>query len=291
MRLLIYTMTPILILTVLLASRFLTWDAIKGEKRQAQKHVQHGTSSLRAWKLPEAIAAFTQAIEIEPSYAEAYMKRGLAYYRSAQYEAAITDYTHTLEFKRYQADAYASRGDVYRTLKDTRHALEDYSASLKHRWSPYVTWKRAAIYLTHGDFQNALADYDTVAERHPTMKAYYVRGNTYLQLALQGDESLLKSAEADLDQAIDLEPRFALTYIRRAQIYTLIEKHALATIDYTNAVELLTDAIQTWQGNANALILPYYWRAFAHQKLGKNDKAQKDINEIYKQVFHFLLKK
>ena len=147
MRPLIYIMTPVLILTILFASRFVTWDAIKGMDQQAQIYVQEGTASLRSWKLPQAIKAFTRAIEIEPKYAEAYVKRGLAYYRSAEYETAIADYTQTLKLKRYQADAYASRGDAYRALEDTQHAIEDYAASLKRRWNASVMQKRAETYF------------------------------------------------------------------------------------------------------------------------------------------------
>lgn len=291
MRPLIYIMIPVLILTIVLASRFVTWDAIKGVNQQAQVHVQEGTTSLRTWKLPQAIAAFTRAIEIEPRYAEAYMKRGLAYYRSAQYQTAIADYIQTLGFNRYHADAYASRGDAYRALGDTQRAIEDYSVSLKRRWNAYVMQKRAETYFESGNVQNALADYDTVIKRQPTMTAYYARGNVYLQLSIQGDKSRLKFALAALNQAIALEPSFASAYISRAQTYAHLGEHTLATRDYTHAIGLLTDAIQTWQGETNALIQVYYWRAFARQKLGEVDKAQKDINEIHKRVFRFFLKK
>ena len=244
MRPLIYIMTPVLILTILLASRFVTWDAIKGVDRQAQLYVQEGTASLRSWKLPQAIKAFTRAIEIEPKYAEAYMKRGFAYYRSAQYETAIADYTETLKLNRYHADAYASRGDAYRALEDTQRAIEDYSASLKRRRNPYVTQKRAETYFKKGDVQKALADYDDLIKRKPTAMAYYGRGNVYLHLSIRGSETRLKLALADLDQAIALEPRFASAYISRAQIHTHLGEHTLATQAYMQAIKLFIHAIQ-----------------------------------------------
>lgn len=284
-------MTPVLILTIFLASRFVTWDAIKGENSEAQAAVQEGTTALRAGKLPQAITAFTRAIDIEPTYAEAYVKRGLAYYRTAQYETAIADYTQTLGLNRYHADAYASRGDAYRALTDTQRAIEDYSASLERRWNGSVMLKRAETYFDSGDVQNALADYDTAIKRQPTLMAYYARGNAYLQLAIQGDKNRLKPALVDLNQAIALEPRFANAYISRAQTYAHLEEHALATRDYTHAIKRLSDAIQTWQGEPNALIQVYYWRAFAYQEIGEVDKAKKDINEGSKRVFSFFLEK
>lgn len=291
MRPLIYIMTPVLILTIVLASRFVTWDAIKAAKPQAQVNVQQGTLSLREWKIPHAIAAFTRAIEIEPKYAEAYVKRGLAYYRLGQYKAAISDYTRTLDLKRYHADAYASRGDAYRALGEMQHAIADYSASLKKRWSARVMRRRAQTYFEQDNVQNALTDYNTVIKRQPSAMAYYTRGNAYFQLSIQDDASRLKLALADMDQAIALEPRFASAYISRAQIYVRAGEQASATADYMNAVELLTEAIKTWQGEPNALIQVYLWRAFAYQKLGKTDEAQNDLNETNKRIFSFFLEK
>ena len=250
MRPLIYIMTPVLILTIFLASRFVTWDAIKGVDQQAQLYVQEGTTSLRSWKLPQAIKAFTRAIEIEPRYAEAYVKRGLAYYRSAQYETAIADYTETLKLKRYQADAYASRGDAYQSLGDLQRAIEDYSASLKRRWNASVMQKRAETYFKHGDTQKALAEYNDLIKRKPTAMAYYGRSNVYLHLSTRGNENRLKLALTDLDQAITLEPRFASAYVSRAQVHTHFGDRTLASRDHRHATELLIDAIDKQMINA-----------------------------------------
>ena len=149
MRPLIYIMTPVLILTILLASRFVTWNAIKGVDRQAQLYVQEGTASLRIMETSTSDQQrLRSAIEIEPRYAEAYVKRGLAYYRSAQYETAIADYTETLKLKRYQADAYASRGDAYQSLE--RHCSALLKTTLLHfkrRWNANVMQKRAETHF------------------------------------------------------------------------------------------------------------------------------------------------
>ena len=291
MRPLVYIMTPVLILTIILASRFVTWDAIKGAKPQARADVQAGTVSLRTRKILQAIAAFTRAIEIEPKYAEAYVKRGLAYYRAGQYKAAIADYTQTLDLNRYHADAYASRGDAYQALGNGQHAIADYSASLEKRWNARVMQRRAETYFEQGDVQRALADYSAVIKRQPSAVAYYARGNTYLRLSTESDKDRLRLALTDLNQAIDLAQHFAGAYISRAQVYVRLGEQALATADYRNAIELLTETIRTWQGEPNALTQVYLWRAFAYQKLGEVSKAATDTYETYKRVFSFFLKK
>ncbi len=291
MRPLAYIMTPVLILTIILASRFVTWDAIKGEKPQAQADVREGTVSLRTWKIPDAIAAFTRAIETEPKYAEAYVKRGLAYYRAGQYKLAIGDYTRTLDLNRYHADAYASRGDAYRALGNGQQAIADYSASLEKRWNARVMRRRAQTYLEQGNVQNALADYSTAIKRQPSAVAYYARGNAYLRLSTESDEDPLRLALADLNKAVGLEQHFAGAYTSRAQVYVRSGKQALAIADYRKVVELLTETIRTWQGEPNALTQVYLWRAFAYQKLGEIGKAETDVHETYKRVFSFFLKK
>jgi tetratricopeptide (TPR) repeat protein len=284
-------MTPVLILTIILASRFVTWDAIKGEKPQAQADVREGTVSLRAWKIPQAIVAFTRAIEAEPKYAEAYVKRGLAHYRAGQYNAAIADYTRTLDLNRYHADAYASRGDAYRASGNGQHAIADYSASLEKRWNASVTQRRAQTYFEQGAIQNAFDDYDTVINRQPSAVAYYARGNAYLWLSTENGEDRLRFALADLNRAIGLEQRFVGAYINRAQVHERLGDQVSASADYRNAVELLTETIHTWQGEPSALTQVYLWRALSYQKLGKIDKAETDVHETYKRVFSFFLKK
>ena len=291
MRPLIYIMTPVLILTIIFASRFVTWDAVKGKNPQARTYVQEGTLSLRRWKISQAIGAFTQAIKIEPRYAEAYVKRGLAYYRAGKYKAAIADYSRTLELKRYQADAHASRGDAYRALDDAERAVADYTISLKRRWNAQVIRKRAQIYFEQGNIQNALTDYDTLIKRQPSAVAYYTRGNVYLQLYIQDNEDHLKLALADLDQAIALETRFARAYMSRGRIYEYLGEQTPATADYTHALTLFTETIQQWEGDANALLPIHYWRAFVYQKLGEIDKAKEEIREANGRVFSFFLEK
>lgn len=291
MRPLLYIMTPVLILTIILASRFVTWDVIKGAKPQAQADVREGTVSLRTWKIPHAIAAFTRAIEIEPKYAEAYVKRGLAYYRAGQYKAAIADYSRTLDLNRYHADAYASRGDAHRALGAGQQAIADYSASLKKRWSARVMRRRAQTYFEQGTLQNAFADYTTVIKRQPSAVAYYARGNAHLRLSTENGEDRLRLALADLNQAIGLEQHFAGAYINRAQVHERLGEQVSANADYKNVVELFTETIRTWQGDPNALTQVYLWRAFAHQKLGEVNKAETDVHETYKRIFSFFLKK
>ncbi len=300
MRPLAYIMTPVIILTIILAARFVTWDAIKGKDPQAEAALQAGTTALRNWKLSHAITAFTQAITREPTYAEAYIKRGLAYYRAGRYEAAITDYTRTLDLNRYRADAYASRGDAHRALGNTQQAIADYSDSLKNRWNAHALRHRAYIYLEQNAAQKALTDYAELIKRQPNATAYYARGNAYRRLSTDTttetetepeiEKGTLRLALTDLDQAIDLEQRFASAYICRAQVYERLGDTRAADADYRQASKFLSEALQTWQGDPNGRIPLHLWRAVAHQKLGETENAATDLRETYRGIRNFFLK-
>lgn len=55
-----------------------------------------GTGHLKEGRFDEAIAALSQAIDLEPEYAEAYNNRGLAYYEKKQYAQALEDFKQVI---------------------------------------------------------------------------------------------------------------------------------------------------------------------------------------------------
>ncbi len=283
MRALIFIMTPILILTFILASRFVSWEKLKGVDKNAHKHLSAGTKLLREGKNYKAINAFTQAIEIEPKFAEAYIKRGIAYYYLAYYEKAIEDYNQTLSLKQYTADAYASRADTYRALNDFSNAITDYTASLKQRKNALVMSKRAEVYLEIGEIDKALEDYHYIVKHRPSAIAYYDRGSAYYEkylLSKETDEDL-KLALADFDKSIELQPLFAIALIRRGDIHAYMDQPKSKESDYARAVDILTDAINNWKENKHQLITFFLWRATAYEKNNNTDEAKEDIEKTY----------
>ena len=293
MRALIYIMTPVLILTFIFASRFVTWDKLKGVDSAALKHLTHGTQLLRNGKSHKAISALTQAIEIEPKYAEAYIKRGLAYYYLAYYKKAIADYNQTLSLNEYSADAYASRGDAYLALGDETQAINDYTVSLKKRKNARVLSKRAKVYLETGKIGEAINDYSDIVKHRPSAIAYYNRGRAYYQKHLISDKQgeTLKLALTDFDKAIELQPGFAIAYLSRSDVHRDLGQQKSKESDCSYAIDLLTDAIQNWQNEADELIPIYLWRAVAYKKSNYGDKTLNDVQRAYELFAQFYLKK
>ena len=293
MRTLIYIMTPVLILTFLFASRFVSWDRLRNVDTEAVKHLNDGTQFLRKGKYYQAITELTHAIEIEPRYAQAYIQRGRANYHLTRYKEAIDDYTKTLSFKRYIADAHASRGDVYRALGDMPRAISDYTASIKKRKNALVMSKRAQSFLEIGQLEKALADYNYIIKRRPSAIAYYNRGRASYQkfLRLPEAEETLKLALADFDKAIQLAPQFAIAYLSRADVYKHLKQQKSKNEDDAKAIDLLTNAIKNWQKNADGLLTIYLWRAVAYKKQDYDAAAETDLKSVYRLYMQFFLNK
>ena len=73
-----------------------------------------------------AIAAYTQAIVLNPNYAEAYNGRGNARYRLGDYKAAVADFNEAVRINPNLAEAYTHRGNARDDLGDSQGALADY---------------------------------------------------------------------------------------------------------------------------------------------------------------------
>ena len=293
MRALFYIMTPVLILTVILASRFVTWDKLKGVDEDAAAHLKNGTQYMKKGKLYQAITSLTQAIEIEPRYAEAYINRGVTYYHLAHYKEAIADFTQTISLKQYTADAYASRGDVYHTLNDVENAISDYTASLKRSKNAGVLSKRGRCYLDTGNFKDAISDYSEIVKHRPTAIAYYNRGRAYYENHLHSDKKkeTLELALDDFNKSIEMQPKFAIAYLSRGDVHGDMAQHKSQESDYSQAAALLTEAIQNWDNEAPTLIPILLWRAEAFKKDNDISKAESDVERTYHIFAEFYLKK
>ena len=295
MRALIYIMTPVLILTFVVASRYVTWDKLKGVDRESKafKHLTDAAQYLQDEERHKAIEASTQAINDDPSYAEAYIQRGLIYFQLQRYKEAIADYTQTISLNRYSADAYAGRGDAYRAQNNLTKALEDYTASLKTRRSAQIFTKRAKCYIESGRIDAAIDDYSYIIKRRPTAIAYYNRGKAYYKkyLLSKNDEEIANLAIEDFDKSVEIQPLFALSFYHRGDMYGYLGQLNLKEKDYVHTIDLLSDALTDWDDDPYLQIPILLWRSVAYKKRNLTENAQNDIVKIYELYTQYYLKK
>ena len=145
-----------------------------------EKQMELGRKYLTEMNYAEAIAAFTEAIKLNPDDIEAYMARAEAYAALKKYDEATADYTAVIEKTNdqpyLQATAYIGRAGVSESTAAITDAESDYTAALAQlekdtdeqdadavlTLKKDVLAKHAAVCVTLALLEKAADDYDAL---------------------------------------------------------------------------------------------------------------------------------
>ena len=147
-----------------------------------EKQMEPGRKYLTEMNYAEAIAAFTEAIKLNPDDIEAYMARAEAYAALKKYDEATADYTAVIEKTDdqpyLQATAYIGRAGVGESTAALTDAESDYAAALAQlekdtdeqdadailTLKKDVLVKHAAVCITLALLDKAADDYDALEQ-------------------------------------------------------------------------------------------------------------------------------
>ena len=112
-------------------------DVNFGLRKSGARASKKGDSFLKQQQWDEAIAAYNEAIELDPKnvaevnpkLSAAYADRGISHDFKGDYDKAITDYTKAIELDPKVAAAYNSRGLAYYKEGDYDKARADLSTA------------------------------------------------------------------------------------------------------------------------------------------------------------------
>jgi|GEM_PF-5149506 len=107
-----------------------TTTALYGTTGTAAGYFQNGQEAAEKGDYDQAIADYTQAINLSPNYAMAYNNRGWAYYLKGDLDQAIKDTTKAIQLDPDVAYAYITRGHVYDNMGDIDRAVADFEIAL-----------------------------------------------------------------------------------------------------------------------------------------------------------------
>ena len=129
-----------------------------------------------------------------------YVRQGDRHYAAADYEDAIASYTQSLEIFNRNAYAYYNRGNAHRQLENHQEALEDYNRALQiNPENIFAYLYRGMVLQELGEDQGAVASLSAAIERNGANPlAYETRAASYQAL---GDK---KAALEDLEKALKL---------------------------------------------------------------------------------------
>lgn len=172
---------PLRLLAVVLAAALL-FTACAGGAKSTVSQLELGRKYLTEMNYSEAIAAFTEAIKLNPDDIEAYLGRAEAYAAMGEYEKAKADYDTVLEKAGddpyTQAQAYAGRAGVDEQADQPEDAERDYTAALTRldkdtdqqdadavrTLKKDVLAKHAAVCITLALLDKAAEDYDALEQ-------------------------------------------------------------------------------------------------------------------------------
>lgn len=144
----------------------------------AVQWLEKGHDYLNRQEYDKAIAAYSQAIALNPKYADALCNRGVVYGLKGQDDLAVVDYGLAIAMNPRYELAYFNRANTY--ARNDRSDL-------------------------------AFADYNRAIALNPqNAEAYNGRGAAY------GDNGQYNQAIADYDRAIALDPKYVIAYFNKA---------------------------------------------------------------------------
>jgi len=144
----------------------------------AKTYVDFGKANGARGDLDGAIAAFNEAIKIDPKYALAYYYRGLAHKLQNKFDDAVADYTQTIQINPEYAEAYYERGSLRGQQGDFDDAISDFSQVIKldPKYSP-AYYNLGHVQYFKGNLDAALDGISEALRLAPNFPiSYYIRG-------------------------------------------------------------------------------------------------------------------
>lgn len=250
-----------------------------------------------------AIQYFNQAISTKPYLARPYLYRSIAKLNLEDFRGAEEDASKAIELNEFITDAWEVRGVARQNLGDNAGAATDYEHALsltprnrqlmfnlaiartktgdKEKADSLFTrlieyypgfenayLGRAQLKLEMADTLQALADIDTALVKNPnSFNGQVMRA----QLLMSRERPLFRTALANMDKAIKLEPKIPDLYINRAYIRYNLQDWDGAMEDYDYALSL--DPL-------NKLAL--FNRGMLNAEAEANDRALEDFSAVIK---------
>lgn len=162
---------------------------VNSQVNQALEFYQEGLKKSKKLNYQEAIADYTQAIELNPKLVEAYYQRGFAHSQVSNTHEAFADYTEALKLNAKLPEIYYYRGLTRFKLANLNGSLEDFNQAiaLKPDYGE-AYYERGLVYQEMKETKAAIADFNRALE------AFERQGDRYnYRRTLKSLESIKKT--------------------------------------------------------------------------------------------------
>ena len=161
-----------------------------------------GVVFTRMQRYPEAIDSYEEATKIRPDYPDAWNNRGVVLLELQQYPDAIACYDQAIQAKPDYADAWNNRGVAFSKIQQYEQAVISYNHALQIKNDYTDAWNNRGVALSKlQKYEAAIDSYDNAAKLRPDFyRIWYNKARCY---ALQGKIDL---AIENLKRALNLNP-------------------------------------------------------------------------------------
>jgi tetratricopeptide (TPR) repeat protein len=189
-----------------------------------------------------ALAAYGQAIALDPNLAKAYNNRALILRRRKRHEEALRDYEMSIALVPGYQEAHIGAGNVLRDLKRHEDALACYDEALRHGERDAGLLDLRGMTLRElRRYDEALAAHDEALGIDPKLaNALQNRGNALRDL------HRLDEALACFGQVIELEPVNPLGWLNQGAILAAMGRYEDALASYDRAIALDPELAVAW---------------------------------------------
>jgi tetratricopeptide (TPR) repeat protein len=244
----------------------------KAERERIEKEkaacVERGLAHVEEGKAEEALAAFGEALRLDPNAAIVYFHRGQVHEKMKDLDRALSDYSQAIQLDPNQAPVLNARGRTYLRKEESDLALADLDRALE--LAPELAeayHHRGRAHAAKGNHEQAAADYTQAIKLGlKSGEVYYHRGLARARL----HKSAL--AATDFSKAIKENPRNPELYVTRGLTY-------LDRWDYAGAIADFTKAIRLDKGYTAG----YEHRGRAYLESGKYGMAVNDLTRVIEQ--------
>jgi tetratricopeptide (TPR) repeat protein len=187
----------------------------------------------------DALKDLNKAIELNAADANYnyFFIRGCIWVEEEEYEQAIADFTESINLEPEGANAFYQRGKVYMAMEDYTTAIDNFNEALQLNPdnNDFIFQRGYACFL-NDENDRAIKDFTRVIQNLPkNSKPVYFRGFAYY---CKGDYN---RALQDLNRAVKLDPNDADNYSLRSNIYYQLGLKDQAKVDCEQALRIAPD--------------------------------------------------
>ncbi len=181
--------------------------------------------------LDKAVDDYRTAVRLLPSFAPGRAALGVLL-KAKDPDAALAEFSRALELDG-QSTALSSRASLYLSLGQFEAAIRDFDTLIAHdRANSLAYLNRGVAHEQQGNLQSALEDYGRSIELAPTASAHFDRANLYVQLDRP------EQALADFNAALATDPKNIKALLGRADMNYGARRLTESLADYTRVVDV-----------------------------------------------------